>query len=459
MTPKTPTFKLVYEGKDITEDVSKYATSVTYTDAVSGESDEIQINLEDTNGNWRNSWRPNKGDNILLEIGYKNSALVDCGSFEVDEIELSGPPDVVNFRALATPVTSPLRTQNSKAFENQSLSSIVNFIASKYGLQVIGDIPELTIPRSTQAKESDLAFLNRIAKEFLMLFSIRGDKLTFTSIIDIEDSDAVLNIDRTEVINYSLTDKTVDIPNAVKTGGTDPKTGNNIVGEFKYQGEAYLGGYTKTNENGEAVLGGAKNADKVSAWAKFESDIKRGPLIFGKAAASTMPEDFQYLYNFISELIEDGYNRARNGKPIGRLAKQIVANITTNTTRQYKAGIKYISPNYPQIAKDALNTYEGVLETNRDKEKAYQDSYNEQWNNYTQQIADYRAEALEYVKRTKQITGRLTIIGQPIALAGSNFKLTGFDRYNGIYHIEKSTHQFTRGGGYVTDLDIKLIRQ
>jgi phage protein D len=459
MIPKKPTFKLVYEGKDITEDVTKYATSVTYTDAVSGESDEIQINLEDTSGDWRNNWRPNKGDNILLEIGYKNSALVNCGSFEVDEIELSGPPDVVNFRALATPVTSPLRSQNSKAFENQSLASIVSFIASKYGLKIVGDIPELTIPRSTQANESDLAFLNRIAKEFFMLFSIRGDTLTFTSIIDIEDSDSVLSIDRADIINYSLTDKTVDIPNEVRTGGTNPRTGENIVGEFKFKGESYLGGYTKTNAEGDPELGGAVNSDKRAAWAKFETDIKRGPLIFGKAGVSTLPEELQYLYNFVSELIDDGYNRIKNGKPIGRLAKQIVANLTTNTTRQYKAGIKYISPNYPQIAKDALNSYEGVLETNRDKERAYQDAYNEQWTNYTQQIADYRAGALEYIKRTKQITGRITIIGQPIALAGNNFKLTGFDRYNGIYHIEKSTHQFTRGGGYVTDLEIKLIRQ
>ncbi|ECK5020304.1 phage protein D, partial [Salmonella enterica] len=119
-----PAYRLVYNQKDITHDVSVYVTSVTYTDKLSGESDEIQVDLEDSEGRWRDAWYPGKGDTLTLYMGCVGENLRECGTFSVDEIELSGPPDNVSLRGLATSVTAALRTKNSQGFENTTLAAI-----------------------------------------------------------------------------------------------------------------------------------------------------------------------------------------------------------------------------------------------------------------------------------------------------------------------------------------------
>lgn len=84
-----PQARIIYEGKDISADISPYLLSVGYTDRLSGESDELELRLEDTDGRWRGDWYPGKGDSLAVSIGYAGQELVSCGSFEIDEIELS----------------------------------------------------------------------------------------------------------------------------------------------------------------------------------------------------------------------------------------------------------------------------------------------------------------------------------------------------------------------------------
>jgi phage protein D len=442
---KEPKFKLEYEGKDITEDISKYATSISYTDAVSGESDEIQVTLQDLDGLWRSAWRPNKGDKIKLKLGYGEN-LVDCGSFEVDEIELSGPPDTVNFRGLATPVTSPMRSQVSKAYENQTLRNIVQSIADKYGLTIQGDIPAITIPRVTQGKETDLAFLNRIAGEFLMLFSIRGTILTFTQITEIEKNPTALTIDRTDCISYSMNDKTVDVTNAVTTGGMEAKTGKFI------SSEAIL----ETKYFGETVAKDDKDIIDELVRAIMLPPFLQAYFLPGLEA--NLPGDLKVLFSSIKTEITNAYVNADRGGTITRDIKKI--NQVVNEVEDYKATWKkYVSAAYGDTVKQATDIALQKLGVVTQKSVAYSNAYDEKYNLQTRQIADYRASALAYVKKTRQVTGRISVIGQITALAGNNFNLTGFGRYNGICHIEKSTHNISRGSGYVTDIEFKMVKQ
>ena len=47
-----------------------------------------------------------------------------CGVFEIDEINLSGPPDVVTIRGMATGIVNSLRTKKSDAHESKTLKQI-----------------------------------------------------------------------------------------------------------------------------------------------------------------------------------------------------------------------------------------------------------------------------------------------------------------------------------------------
>lgn len=220
---KKPQFQVVYGSKDITKDISKSLISLTYNDAEEGETDDVSFEVEDTDGLWRDAWYPSKGDTIELSIGY-DGVLMNCGKFVVDEIALQGAPDTVTIRGLAAATNSPLRTKRSTAHEKQTLKQIAEKIAAKNGLSVQGEIANIQIERVTQNRESDLGFLARIAKEYGYLFSVRDKSLIFTSIYGIEGGQPVLDIDRTDLIRYRVTDKSVATFKAATVKYREPKT-------------------------------------------------------------------------------------------------------------------------------------------------------------------------------------------------------------------------------------------
>lgn len=211
---RRPRFRIVYEGRDITQDIEQYLTAVEYTDNTGTTSDEVSFTVEDTFGMWRGAWFPFKGDKFTLEIGYDNN-LLSCGTFTVDEIEMQGPPDTVSIKGLAAGINSPLRTKNSKAFEGQTLRQIADEIAKKYGFQIIDSattsgvkpksiLDTIRVERITQNRETDLEFLKRVAGSYGVTFSLRDDKLIFVSTLEVENGKVVSTLSRTELISYSL---------------------------------------------------------------------------------------------------------------------------------------------------------------------------------------------------------------------------------------------------------------
>ncbi|ELG1719191.1 phage protein D [Salmonella enterica] len=201
-----PAYRLVYNQKDITHDVSVYVTSVTYTDKLSGESDEIQVDLEDSEGRWRDAWYPGKGDTLTLYMGCAGENLRECGTFSVDEIELSGPPDNVSLRGLATSVTAALRTKNSRGFENTTLAAIAQRIAGKHHLQLQGQIEPLTLDRVTQYDETDLAFLKRLAGDYGYMVKVTHTHIIFSSLDALREAAPVFTFTRRDISRYSVRD-------------------------------------------------------------------------------------------------------------------------------------------------------------------------------------------------------------------------------------------------------------
>lgn len=219
-------FKLLYNGVDITEDITRYGTSVTYTDNDEGESDQIEVVLEDVDAFWKNSWYPEKGAKLNLSIGYDtDDNLVDYGSFEIDENTANGPPDTFTIKALAALIKSSLRTKKSKSFENVTLREIAAYIAAKNKLTLQGVIPSVRFDRVTQYREKDLSFLRRISIEYGCLFSVRDSKLIFTISKDLEAAEPVGTIDRCELRTYSLKDKTGETYKNARSTYRNPGTG------------------------------------------------------------------------------------------------------------------------------------------------------------------------------------------------------------------------------------------
>lgn len=202
-------YEIIYNGKDITKDILPFVLSMTYTDKSEGESDELEIVVEDKDGLWANEWYPQKGDSIVARIK-SNSEVMECGVFEVDELTGTGGSSgsSVSIKALGAGIKNKIRTKKSYAHENKTLREIANTIAAAHGMTVEGNIANIRIARVTQYRQNDLKFLKKLSHEYGYIFSIRGKKLIFSSIFDIEGASASFVIDGKNIISWSITDKT-----------------------------------------------------------------------------------------------------------------------------------------------------------------------------------------------------------------------------------------------------------
>lgn len=217
----SPTYAVNYNGKNITEDVTRFLLALTYTDRVGAKSDEVELRFDDSDGRWRSTWAPAKKDKITIEIG-DGTVTVNCGTFEVDEIEYEGPPDTLVLRAIATGTSKAVRTKNSRAHEKKTLRQIAQAIADANGLTLQGTIDSVTIERVTQHRETDLAFLHRLAEEYGHVFSVRDTVMTFHSVYELEAAAASSVIDFSALVRYAVRVKTVGTFKETKVASRNP---------------------------------------------------------------------------------------------------------------------------------------------------------------------------------------------------------------------------------------------
>jgi uncharacterized protein len=207
-----PIFTVIYNGKNITEAISRYLISLEFEDTEEGESSGVEINLENVDGLWSNGWYPEKGASLDVTID-----KINCGNFEIDEIELDGPPDTVTIKALANiPTEKALNTKKSKAHEKKSLRQIAQATAHANGLTLVGSVPNIFLERVTQRRMTDLKFLRKISWDYGIIFSVRGKKLIYSSLMDIHKREPSFKLDKTELTRYNITDKTSGIFKEVK---------------------------------------------------------------------------------------------------------------------------------------------------------------------------------------------------------------------------------------------------
>lgn len=218
------TFKIKYESKDITRAINPYVLSIDYTDNEHGQSDEIVIQLENSDKLWQGNWYPSKGDVLSLEIGYEGEKLLNCGAFEIDEIEYSAPPDVITLKAVSTNIKKTLRENNSVAYENKTLKQIAQEIADKHDLELVGQIQEVKVQRITQNQERDLTFLKNLAEQYGYIFKIADNKLVFYETKKLKNATPNVILTKQDLTSISLREKTHEIYKACEISYHNPES-------------------------------------------------------------------------------------------------------------------------------------------------------------------------------------------------------------------------------------------
>ena len=213
--------KCSYNNKDITNSLEPYLKSFTFNDVMSGSVDDISITLEDKEELWKNDWLPEKGASlnisIMTQAWWKDNVSVEelpLGLFEIDEVEISGPPEEVKIKAVATPDNAKIRgVYKSRAWDDVYLSVIAKDIADGAGMELYFNTEDVFLDRAEQTQESDLEFLLKLCNDNGLALKTSNNQIIIFNEIDYEQADPVVTFTKGQdlLLNYSIKTKTRDI--------------------------------------------------------------------------------------------------------------------------------------------------------------------------------------------------------------------------------------------------------
>lgn len=306
---------LIYKNKDITKSVKQFVETITIIDNEHGESDSLDIVMNDSDGRWKSNWYPSKGDKISISVGYEGQKLYDFGSFEIDEIDYSLNPETATIKALSTSSSTNIKDKNTRAFENITLVAIAKQIGKLHGFTVVGNQGFIQLQRVTQKQESDLAFLKRIAEEYGYIFKIADKKLAFHQIEKLEQAKPLIIVRKTDIINGNIRDKVHGAYNDVQVQYYDSKAKELRSTKVKKNKNHKTGKVLKLNiraENKQQATQKAKAALSGKSGAFVEGNLTIYGNPFARAGCNFSLTDLKkldgkYHIKTATHNIDDGY--------------------------------------------------------------------------------------------------------------------------------------------------------
>ncbi|MBK5142983.1 late control protein D [Budviciaceae bacterium BWR-B9] len=268
-------FRLLYEKKDISSELAAYLISITYTDFLSGQADELSIALENIDGRWYGEWYPGQGDELTFELGWLGEERRQIGVFEINDIDFQFSPSTVTITAQAVGIKNSVRTKTARAYEKMTLDKIAKQIADRQGLTLVGAIEPIALDRLTQ-QESDIEFLKKLADEYDYAFKIEGSKLIFHAISELLRLPPVATFKLTDISGGHIRDQIKQVPKAVEVKPHDPAKNKTITYDVK-NGEmtAKDSSVSKSTTSADTIKTSTRSTSPEVATAKAQAELAK----------------------------------------------------------------------------------------------------------------------------------------------------------------------------------------
>lgn len=203
-----------YNGKNISQSLMNYVLDFSYTDATSGELDDLTIVVSDRDRVWQKSWMPAEGDKIAAAIevfDWEKEGQVKkypCGTFHVDSLSFSGAPDELRIQAASFPISSGVRQEKrTKVWEKVNFSVIAADVAKRAGLKLAREVKtDPTYDRIEQQEKTDFGFLLDLAKQEGIACKVTAGKLVLFDESKFEKGKSVAEFERDKdrIISYNF---------------------------------------------------------------------------------------------------------------------------------------------------------------------------------------------------------------------------------------------------------------
>lgn len=225
-----------YEHVNITDEVAGSVKTLTYTDVASGESDALSLSLQDRGKKWMGSWAPQKGDHISATAifqdwdGEGDSWSIYCGSFEVDDISMSGPPSACTIGAVSIPRSTAFNEEErTKNWEEVTVKEIADEIAARAGISLYYEADEIPIKSMEQDKQTDCKFLYAVCEKYGLAMKIFAEKIVIFDEAVYETAAPVANLSYEDFAKYNYKSTLEGTYTGAKIAYSDPGTGEDHI--------------------------------------------------------------------------------------------------------------------------------------------------------------------------------------------------------------------------------------
>jgi len=176
---------------------------------------------------------------------------LDCGQFELDSVDYSGPPSTITIKATSLPFNRTIRqTKKSRSWEKYDLRGIAEEMAAESGMTCMFE--STNNPRYNRVEQvatSDISFLQTLCTRAGASLKVTNNIIVIFDQEEYEDKDAVRTIERGAAGGYSkfkLSSGEADAKYAsCRVSYTVPSTGEVI------EATAYAEGYDEDDENNQ----------------------------------------------------------------------------------------------------------------------------------------------------------------------------------------------------------------
>ncbi|ELY2856321.1 phage late control D family protein [Cronobacter dublinensis] len=174
----SPDFRLTVNSKDVTANLRDRLLSLTLTDNRGFEADQLDIELDDADGQLA---LPVRGAVVKLFLGWQGQPLTGKGEFTVDEVEHHGAPDTLTIRARSADFRGTLNARREVSYHDTTLGAVVKQIAERNKLTpaIATDFTDIAVRHIDQTQETDAKFLTRLASLHGAVAAIKAGRLLF----------------------------------------------------------------------------------------------------------------------------------------------------------------------------------------------------------------------------------------------------------------------------------------
>lgn len=176
---------LLDDGTDLAEKINPRFLDLRLTEKRGGEADELALTLHNHDGRLV---APETGRILTLALGWRAggpaTGLVAKGRFKVDEVEESGPPDIITIRARSADLAGDYGKRRTKTWRDTTVGAVLGTIAGRYGVtaKVHPDLAGKPIAVIEQHGKSDMAFVKDLGSRFDAVATWKDRALLFMPI-------------------------------------------------------------------------------------------------------------------------------------------------------------------------------------------------------------------------------------------------------------------------------------